>query len=194
MHTTDRGAITSLLRDWNAGDAGAAEEVLPLVYDELRRIAASYFHRERMGHTLQATAVVHEAYVRLVEDSGVEWQNRAHFIGRIAHMMRHILVDHARERQADKRGGKARRVTLLEAERAADRPPDLLELDQALCGLAKLDPKKASIVEMRFFGGLTIPEVAEVFETSPSSVFRQWRQAKTWLYRELTAPMVKPTA
>ncbi len=186
MHTTDRSEITDLLRDWNAGDAGAAEEVLPLVYDELRRIAASYFHRERRGHTLQATAVVHEAYVRLIEDGGVEWQNRAHFIGRVAHMMRHILVDHARERLADKRGGKVRRVTLVEAERAADRPPDLLALDEALSDLAKLDPRKASIVELRFFGGLTIPEVAEVFETSPSTVFRQWRQAKTWLYRQLS--------
>ncbi len=186
MHTTDRSEITNLLRDWNAGDQGAAEEVLPLVYDELRSIAASYFHRERMGHTLQATAVVHEAYVRLIEDSGIEWQNRAHFIGRIAHMMRHILVDHARERLAAKRGGKARRVTLIEAEKAAGRPPDLLELDEALSDLARLDPQKASIVELRFFGGLTIPEVAEVFETSPSTVFRQWRQAKTWLYRQLS--------
>ncbi len=186
MHAMDRGQITDLLKDWNVGDSGAAEEVLPLVYDELRGIAASYFQRERRGHTLQATAIVHEAYVRLVEDSGIEWHNRAHFIGRIAHMMRHILVDHARERLAAKRGGKAQRVTLLEAEPEAGRPPDLLELDDALCDLAKLDPEKASIVELRFFGGLTIPEVAEVFETSPSTVFRQWRQAKTWLYRQLS--------
>ncbi len=167
-------------------DARLQEPLRPLVYDELRSIAAAYFHRERQGHTLQATAVVHEAYVRLIEDSGIEWQNRAHFIGRIAHMMRHILVDHARERLAAKRGGKARRVTLVEAEQAAGRPPDLIELDEALCDLAKLDPRKASIVELRFFGGLTIPEVADVFETSPSTVFRQWRQAKTWLYRQLS--------
>ncbi len=186
MQTIQRGAITELLRDWNDGDAGAADEVLPLVYDELRRIATSYFHRERLGHTLQATAIVNEAYLRLVEDGGVEWQNRAHFIGRIAHMMRHILVDHARERLAAKRGGNARRVTLLEAERVAGRPPDLLELDEALSDLARLDPDKASIVELRFFGGLTIPEVAEVFEASPSTVFRQWRQAKTWLFRQLS--------
>ncbi len=187
MHTTDRHEITDLLRDWNAGNQGAAEEVLPLVYDELRSIAASYFHRERREYTLQATAIVHEAYVKLVEDSGVEWQNRAHFIGRIAHMMRHSLVDHARERLAAKRGGKARRVTLMEAEPAAGRPPDLLALDEALSDLARLDPRKASIVELRFFGGLTIPEVADVFEASPSTIFRQWRQAKTWLYRALQA-------
>ncbi len=187
MPKTDRAAITDLLRDWNAGNPEAAEKVLPLVYDELRRIAASYFRNERRGHTLQATAIVHEAYVRLLEDSGVEWQNRAHFVGRVAHMMRHILVDHAREQKAAKRGGQAYRVTLAEAGPVSkDRPPDLLELDEALNDLAKLDPKKASIVELRFFGGLTIPEVAEVFETSPSSVFRQWRQARTWLYRQLS--------
>lgn len=191
MHETDRADITDLLRDWNAGDSGAAEKVLPLVYDELRLIAASYFRRERRGHTLQATAIVHEAYLRLIEDSGVEWQNRAHFVGRIAHMMRHILVDHAREQQAAKRGGKAQRVTLAEAmPLTPGRPPDLIELDQALNDLARLDPRKASIVELRFFGGLTIPEVAQVFEVSPSTVFRQWRLAKTWLYRQLSGAAV----
>ncbi len=187
MHKTNGAAVTDLLKDWSAGNPAAAERVLPLVYDELRRIAASYFRNERRGHTLQATAIVHEAYVRLVEDAGVEFQNRAHFVGRVAHMMRHILVDHARERRAAKRGGQAYRVTLAEAGPvAADRPPDLLELDEALDDLARLDPKKASIVELRFFGGLTIPEVADLFETSPSSVFRQWRQARTWLFRQLS--------
>ncbi len=193
MHKTNGAAVTDLLRDWSAGNPEAVERVLPLVYDELRRIAASYFRNERRGHTLQATAIVHEAYVRLVEDAGVEFQNRAHFVGRVAHMMRHILVDHARERRAAKRGGQAYRVTLAEAGPvAADRPPDLLELDEALDDLARLDPKKASIVELRFFGGLTIPEVADLFETSPSSVFRQWRQARTWLFRQLSGAAALP--
>ncbi len=187
MHKTNGAAMTDLLRDWNAGNPEAAERILPLVYDELRRIAASYFRSERRGHTLQATAIVHEAYVRLIESNGVEFQNRAHFVGRVAHMMRHVLVDHAREHRAVKRGGQAHRVTLAEAGPVAEgRPPDLIELDQALSDLARLDPRKASIVELRFFGGLTIPEVAEVLETSPSSIFRQWRQARTWLYRHLS--------
>lgn len=182
----DKATITELLREWNDGDPEAAEKVLPMVYDELRRIAGSYFRHERPDHTLQATAIVHEAYVRLIEKNRVEWKSRAHFVGRVTHMMRHILVDHARQRQTTKRGGQARRVTLAEAGEIADRPPDVLAVDEALGALAQLDPQKASIVELRFFGGLTIHEVAAVLAVSPTTVFRRWRQAKTWLHLQLS--------
>ncbi len=182
----DKATITDLLREWNDGNLEAAEKVLPMVYDELRRIAGSYFRHERQDHTLQATAIVHEAYVRLIEKNNVEWQDRAHFVGRVASMMRHILVDHARRQKTARHGGQARRVTLAEAAATADRPPDMLAVDEALNDLAEFDPQKASIVELRFFGGLTIHETAGVLALSPTTTFRQWRQAKTWLHRQLS--------
>ncbi len=178
--------ITDLLRSWNAGDPEAAAAVMPLVYEELHRIASGYFRRERRGHTLQATAIVHEAYLRLIEQNGVEWQSRTHFVGTLAHMMRRILVDHARYRAMTKRGGQARQATLAEAEALAlPCPPDLLRLDDALNDLAKLDERKAAIVELRFFGGLTIEETADFLDVSVNTVGRHWRRAKAWLFGQL---------
>ncbi len=179
--------VTLLLEAWNAGDPKAQDEVLPLVSDELRAIARGYFHRERRGHTLQATAIVHEAYVRLVEDSGIKWNSRAHFVGLAARLMRRILVDHARHRNAAKRGGKAPQVTLVEADALAmGRPPDLIALDEALANLAQVDGLKASIVELRFFGGLTVAETAIYLEVAPATVVRHWDRARAWLYRQLS--------
>ena len=179
--------LTEMLRRWSDGDDSLAEEVLPLVYDQLHRIARRYFRRERPGHTLQATAVVHEAYLQLVEQNGIQWQNRAHFVGRVAHMMRRVLVDHARERGAAKRGGGQVRVTLSElGEDLGGRPPDLVALDDSLRSLEVLDPQKAAIVELRFFGGLTIEETAHCLRISTATVTRQWRRAKAWLLRELS--------
>ncbi len=178
--------VTRLLRRWSGGDREAASELMPLVYDELRRIAADQFRRERADHTLQATAIVHEAYLRLSEQNGLRWQNRSHFFGLAAHVVRRILVDHSRERGCAKRGGGKRRVTLAEAASIATaRPPDLQDLDDALRSLAEIDPQKASIVELRFFGGLTIEETAEFLAVSPATIVRQWRRAKAWLYCEL---------
>ncbi len=178
--------ITDLLRSWSHGDPEAGEAVMPLVYRELHQIATAYARRERRGHTPQATAIVHEAYLRLVEQSGVEWQSRTHFIGTVAHMMRQILVDHARHRGATKRGGRARQVTLAEAEALAlERAPDLLRLDEALDDLAKLDARKAAIVELKFFGGLTTSEIADYLDISVNTVARHWRRAKAWLYVQL---------
>ncbi len=179
-------SVTELLADWNAGDRDAAARVLPVVYDELRRIAASYFRRERRDHTLQATALVHEAYVRLVEQSGLEWRSRSHFVGLAARVMRRVLVQHARRRGALKRGGDAHTYTLLEADAVwTDRSPDLLALDAALSELAEFDPQKARVVELRFFGGLTIDETADVLGVSTPTVTRQWRRARLWLYTRL---------
>ena len=183
---SNQETLTHLLEAWNAGDPDAAMAAMPLVYDELKRIARRYFSRERRGHTLQATAIVHEAYIRMVEDNGVRWQSRTHFIGTLAHMMRRILVDHARQRNADKRGGSAHSVTLVEAEAAsAERSPDLVKLDETLDELSQVDPRKAKIVELRFFGGLTIEETADFLDTSPATVIRQWRRARAWLYGRL---------
>ena len=183
-----RSTITDLLRRWNDGDPAAAEQVVPLVYDELRTIAAGYFRRERRGHTLQTTALVHEAWVRLIEDNGIAWQNRGHFFGVIARVMRRVLVDHARRRGAAKRGGQLERLTLAEAtELDAGQPPDVVALDAALRDLEGLDPDKARIVELRFFGGLSIDETAEHLGVSPATVNRRWRRARNWLYRRLKA-------
>ena len=161
---------------------------MPLVYDELHRLAHRYMDRERPGHTLQTSALVNEAFVRLVDQKDVHWQNRAHFFGIAAQMMRRILVDHARSRQYAKRGGDARHVsldevTIVSAERAAD----VVALDDALTSLAAIDPRKSRIVELRFFGGLSIEETAEVLAVSPGTVMRDWTLAKAWLRREMTA-------
>ncbi len=179
-------SVTELLADWSSGDRDAAARVLPLVYDEMRRIAAAYFRRERRDHTLQATALVHEAYVQLVEQSGIEWRSRSHFIGLAANVMRRVLVEHARRRGAVKRGGAAQAFTLLEADAVwTERSPDLLALDQALSELAEFDPQKAQVVELKFFGGLTIDETADYLGVSTPTVVRQWRRARLWLYTRL---------
>ncbi|HEY2796419.1 MAG TPA: sigma-70 family RNA polymerase sigma factor [Thermoanaerobaculia bacterium] len=176
--------VTALLRDWSGGDRAALERLMPLVYQELRRLAASYLRVERPDHTLQPTALVHEAYLRMVDQRGVNWQNRAHFFGIAAQMMRRILVDHARRRQAAKRDAAALRLQTT-GEEAAGRDPELLALDQALCGLESLDARQARIVELRFFGGLTVEETAEVAGISPATVKREWRTARAWLAREI---------
>lgn len=188
-HEATRGRITELLRQWSDGDRDALDEVMPLVYDVLRRIAGSYLLRERAEHTLQATAIVNEAYLELVEQSGIRWQSRAHFIGFFARVMRRVLVDYARERNYAKRGGRLRKVTLAEAAAlATEKTPDLVALDDALHGLAEIDPRKATLVELRFFGGLTNEEAAEVLGISRATAIREWQRARAWLYRELSPP------
>ena len=180
--------VTSLLADWSRGDRRAFEVLLPLVYGELRRIAARQLRRERDGHTLQPTALVHEAYLRLVAQHTVDWQGRAHFYGVAAQVMRRILVDHARRQAATKRGKGAHRVPLEEAAEttAVDQVP-ILTLDHALRRLEEMDPGLAQIVELRAFGGLTIDEAAQVLKVSPTTAKREWRTAKAWLTRELAA-------
>ena len=179
------GDVTALLRDWSGGDPRALERLMPLVYGELRKLAASYLRRERSDHTLQPTALVHEAYLRLVDQRGVDWHNRAHFFGIAARMMRRILVDHARRRQAAKRDGAAYRISGSRDLVEAERDPDLLALNRALDGLEALDPRQARIIELRFFGGLTVEETAEVVGISTATVKREWQTARAWLAREL---------
>lgn len=179
------GKVTRLLLDWSQGSEAALEELMPIVYAELHRLASSYMRRERSNHTLQATGLVHEAYVRLIDQKRVDWQNRAHFFGIAAQLMRRVLIDHARKRQAGKRGGGELQLSLdenLVADRAAI---DLVELDEALKALEELDREQARIVELRYFVGLTVEEIAEIMQTSPSTVKREWRSAKMWLRREL---------
>jgi RNA polymerase sigma factor (TIGR02999 family) len=179
--------VTQLLVAWNEGNQDALECLLPVVYDELRKLAKSYLRRERPDHTLQATALVHEAYLRLIDQNQVTWQNRAHFFGIAAQMMRRILVNHAEARRADKRGGGAQKLSLDEAiDLAEDRAVDLIALDDALKALAEFDPQQARIVELRYFGGLSIEETAEVVGVSPATVKREWSTAKMWLHRELS--------
>ena len=187
---TPPGEVTRLLIAWNEGDRAAVERLMPLVYAELRRIAERQFRRERAGHTLQPTAVVHEAYFRLVDQTRVTWKNRGHFFAIAAQAMRRILIDHARAREADKRGGREDRVTLdvgIASPEPAD-DVDLLALDEALERLKALDEPQARIVELRFFGGLSIEETAEAMETSASSIKREFRSARAWLFRELGRP------
>jgi RNA polymerase sigma factor (TIGR02999 family) len=172
---------------WREGDRAALDQLLPLVYDELRRLARHYLRRERSDHTLQSTALVHEAYLRLGGDNPPEWQNRAHFFGIAAHLMREILMEHARTRNAAKRGGGACRLTLDEAIAVQNQPDlDLLELDRALCELAGFDEQQSRIVELRFFGGLTIEDTSEVLGISAATVKRDWVTARAWLYRSMT--------
>ena len=179
--------VTELLVRWRSGDKAALDSLMPLVYTELRRIANRYLQGERSDHTLQSTALVHEAYLRLV-DQNVSWQNRAHFFGIAAQMMRRILVDHARSRSAAKRGDGACRVTLDEGLVAlAERDLDLVALDAALTNLAKIDPQQAKIVELRFFAGLSIEDTSEALHISPATVKRDWAMAKAWLHREMKA-------
>lgn len=179
--------VTRLLVRWSEGDKGALEELMPLVYNELRRLANYYLQRERKDHTLQSTALVHEAFLRLIDQRDVRWQNRAHFFGVASQMIRRILVDHARAHQTAKRGGGAYTLALDDALGAEQkRDLDLVALDDALNGLASLDPQQARIVELRFFTGLTIEETAEVVGISPATVKRDWNTAKAWLFRELS--------
>jgi len=178
--------VTQILLDWSGGDRDAPERLMPLVYDELRRLARYYLSRERSDHTLQATALVNEAYLRLVDATSIGWNDRAHFYGVAAQMMRRILVDHARSKTADKRGGSAIKLNLEEAEATPEqRASDLVALDDALTELAKIDPRKSQIVELRFFGGLTDEEIAHFLNISVRTVLRDWKMAKMWLYREL---------
>jgi RNA polymerase sigma-70 factor (ECF subfamily) len=178
--------ITQLLVKWSNGHQEVLEELMPLVYDELRRLAAHYLRQERPEHTLQPTALVHEAYLRLVDQTQVRWQNRAHFFGIAANLMRQILVNHALSQRAAKRGGTALRLTLDEAAGfSKERAVDLVALDEALTRLAALGPQQGRIVELRFFGGLSIEEAAEVLRVSPATVNRGWTMAKAWLHQEL---------
>lgn len=186
MGTENPGGVTQTLLDWSSGDREAAADLLPLVYDELRRLASIYLSRERQDHTLQPTALVHEAYLRLIDQTRVEWQNRAHFFGVAAEMMRRILIDHAKRTKASKRGGFAEKLALDEAVAfSEDQEVDLLALDDALSDLARLDPRQSRIVELRFFGGLTLEETAEVTKLSRATVEREWVMAKAWLYSQL---------
>jgi RNA polymerase sigma factor (TIGR02999 family) len=178
--------ITALLKDWSGGDRAALEKLMPAVYEELRRLAAAHLRSERPDHTLQPTALVHEAYLRLADQRSVEWANRAHFFSIAARIMRRILVDHARRRRALKRDGAALRLTLAEAP-SEDRGPELLALDSALTSLESLDPRQAKIVELRFFGGLSVEETAEAAGISTATVKREWRTARAWLRREIGA-------
>jgi RNA polymerase sigma-70 factor, ECF subfamily len=179
-------SVTALLTDWSRGDTTALEQLLPLVYSELRRIAARQLRSERVNHTLQPTALVHEVYLRLVDQRQVAWQDRAHFLGVAAQTMRRILVDHARRHGARKRGDGARCVSIEDAQEiAAAQELPLLALDHALGRLEAVDPALARIVELRAFGGLTIDEAAHVLKVSPSTAKRDWRTAKAWLNREL---------
>lgn len=179
--------VTRLLEEWGGGDERAMEELWRLVYRELRRLAASYLRGERKDHTLQPTALVHEAYLRVLDMRHIDWQNRAHFIGVTAQMMRRVLVDHARERDAEKRGGGARPVSFSKADPLTPvLNPDLLALDEALDRLEKAYPEKGRVVELRFFGGLTIEETAQVLGVSTPTVERDWRFAKAWLRAALT--------
>jgi len=178
--------ITRLLEDWGRGDEAAFAELLPLVHAELRRIARRQMSGERAGHTLQATALVNEAYLRLAGQDNFEWQGRAHFYAVCAQVMRHVLIDHARRHTRDKRGGGAVPVSLDEAALvAAGRADDFVALDEALRALDEVDPQKGKIVALRYFAGLTVEETAEVLGVSPTTVRREWRRARAWLYRSI---------
>jgi len=179
--------VTQLLIAWSNGDKAALNKLMPLIYDELRQLARHYMSRERAGHTLQTTALVNEAYVRLVNRKGVHWQNRAHFFAIAAQLMRSILVDHARSHAYAKRGGGARKIALDDAMVISQqRAAEVVALDDALKRLAEIDPLQSRLVEMKFFGGLTIEETAEVLGLSPATIKREWSTAKAWLYHELS--------
>src|SRR5271156_6830414 len=184
-HDADLGDVSKLLLAWTGGEQSALDKLTPIVYQELHRLARRYMKGERPGHSLQATALVNEAYLRLVDYKRMQWQNRAHFFAVSAQGMRRILVEHAR-RQNQKRGGDVQRVALDEAVVVGDaKPADLRALDDALNALGQVDPRKAHVVEMRFFGGLSVDETAEVLKVSAVTVMRDWNTAKAWLYREL---------
>ena len=178
--------VTTLLARWGSGDRSALEQLTPLVYDELRRLAGRFLRRERPGHTLQSTALVHEAYMKLIDQSQMQFQNRSHFFAIAAQLVRRILVDHARTRDRQKRGGGAVKLSLDDVSGMADkREIELVALDDALNGLAGLDPQQSRIVELRFFAGLSIEETAEALGISPATVKRDWVAAKAWLFRQM---------
>ncbi len=178
--------VTELLTAWSGGDKAALDKLMPLIHQELRRLAHRYMSRERPGHTMQTTALVNEAYIRLVNREGVHWQNRAHFFAIASQLMRHILVDHARSHAYAKRGGGAQTISLDEAMVVSqERAAEVVALDDALKELAQIDPQQSRIVELRFFGGLTIEEAAVVLGLSPATIKREWSTAKAWLYHEL---------
>src|SRR5881394_2248906 len=184
--TSPEGDVSTLLRAWSNGDQSALDRLAPIVYGELRRLAGHYLRGERTGHSLQATALVNEAYLRLVDYKRMRWENRAHFFAVSAQLMRRILVDHARRHNL-KRGAGVQHVALEEAAIVGSDPDtDLVALDDAMIALARVDPRKVQVVEMRFFGGLSVEETAEVLKISPVTVKRDWRGARAWLYRELT--------
>lgn len=180
--------VTQLLVSWSNGNKDALEKLIPLVYAELRRLARRYMGRESPGHTLQTSALINEAYLKLADQRNVQWQNRAHFFAVAAQVMRHILIDHARSRHYAKRGAGARKISLDDTAVLSDeRAADLIALDDALKVLAELDPRKSRIIELRFFGGLSIEETAEIMEVSPVTVTREWRAARAWLRREMSS-------
>ena len=187
MADVSSGGVTQLLSAWRAGDERALEQLMPLVYGELRRLAGRYLNRERAGHTLETHDLIHEAFLRLVDQRKVDWQSRGHFFGIAAQMMRRILVDHARRRGAHRRGGDVRQLVLDEMpDLAVSRDEDLVALDEALTELAAADEPLARIVELRFFGGLDHDEIAALLGVSNPTVRRRWRLAKAWLYRRLS--------
>ena len=179
--------VTQMLLDWSDGNKEALDRLMPLIYDELRRLARHYMRRERRGHTLQTTALVNEAYMRLIDQRSVQWQNRVHFFSVAARMMRRILIDYARSRQVAKREGELRKVSIDEAATIAHEPDaSLIAIDDALTSLEALDPRKVQVIELRFFGGLTIDETAAALNTSHATIERDWTTARAWLYREVS--------
>jgi RNA polymerase sigma factor (TIGR02999 family) len=187
----ETSSLSHLLQRWSDGDNGALEQLMPLVYGELRRMARRYMRQQPSSHTLQATALIHEAYLRLAGQEDKRWENRAHFFGVAAQAMRHILVDYARARNTGKRGGETLTVSLEEgAIVSKERAAELVALDDALAELARLSPRQARVVELRHFGGLSVEETAEVLKVSVDTVTRDWRQAKAWLHRELNKTVV----
>ncbi|HKA18137.1 MAG TPA: sigma-70 family RNA polymerase sigma factor [Blastocatellia bacterium] len=193
MAATSPKEVTQLLIKWSNGDHEALEQLVPLVYDELRRLARGYMRREGQGHTLQTSALINEAYLRLVDQKTVQLQNRAQFFGFAAQLMRRILVDHARSRSRIKRGGGARMVSLAEQAVISNDVAEVIALEGALKNLAEMDPRKAQIVEMKFFGGLTNEEVAEVLKVTSRTVEREWRKAKAWLHRAISKGQTNET-
>ena len=186
MITLSTPGLTELLSDWQRGDQSALNKLTPLVYDELRRIAHRYVQRENYGHTLETTALVNEAYLRLAGQKQIDWQNRSHFFAVTAQIMRHILIDHARRRRYAKHGGDAQRVSLEEAEAMSqERANELVAMDEALEELAEFDMRKSRVVELRYFGGLDLEETAQVLGISVMTVRRDWRAAKAWLFRRM---------
>lgn len=188
-----RAAVTAILAELNRGQANAAEQLLPLLYSELRRMAAGQFARERPNHTLQPTALVHEAYLRLVDQQHVHWESKAHFLALAATMMRRILLDHARAHNAERRGAGARQVTLEDTMAVGEsKALEMLQVDEALDRLAALDPQQARVVELRFFGGLSVEESAHVMKLSEPTIKRYWKSARAFLHRELTRGVERP--
>ena len=188
MSPSSTHEVTSLLRAWSAGDRQALDQLTSIVYGDLHRLAHRYMTRERTGHTLQTTALINEVFMRLVDTAGVKWHDRAHFFALCAQLMRRVLTDHARAQYTRKRGGGAKALNFDESLVVGARPrPDLVALSDALDQLAMLDPRKARVVELRFYGGLSVEDSAEVLKVSPETVMRDWRLAKAWLWRELRA-------